>query len=520
MSATLELDLNPQFLEAYELMEETDKNIFVTGRAGTGKSTLLGYFRRNTKKKIVVLAPTGVAALNVQGQTIHSFFGFKPDITLAKVKKLPKKDNEKNGIYKKVDALVIDEISMVRADLLDCVDKFLRLNGKNSRLPFGGVQMVFIGDLYQLPPVVAGAERKIFTENYKSAFFFDAKLFEDGFEMELVELEKIYRQKDGRLIDLLNAIRNNTATEEHLDSLNENCRPDFEPALDEMYIYLTTTNAMAFDVNEARLDKLKVAPVVVEGEISGDFERRALPTEVSLKLKVGAQVMLLNNDQAGRWVNGSVGKIEEIYEEEGDILVDVELTDGRLVAVEPYTWKLFNFAFDEKRKSIVSEEAGSFTQLPVKLAWAITIHKSQGKTFPKVIFDVGRGTFAHGQTYVALSRCTDLQGLVLKKPLKKSHIIMDWKVVNFVTRHQYKRAEEDVPLDDKVTILREAALKKESLQITYLKARDEKSRREVTPLYVEEMEYMGKTFLGLRAFCAMRQEERTFRVDRILKIKQ
>lgn len=520
MTTDAVLDLNPQFLEAFELADTTDKNIFVTGRAGTGKSTLLGYIRENTTKKIVVLAPTGVAALNVSGQTIHSFFGFKPDITMTKVKKLSKKKSEQAAIYKKLDTIVIDEVSMVRADLLDCVDKFMRLNGKTAKLPFGGAQMVFVGDLYQLPPVVTREERKIFQENYNSPFFFDAKLFEEGFEMELIELEKIYRQRDTGLIDLLNAVRNNTVTEADLKVLNAKCDPDFEPGDDDLFIYLTTTNDLAAEVNEVRLRKLKGKPFVVDGVIDGEFDKKFLPTRSSLALKIGAQVMLLNNDAAGRWINGSVGKIKSSYREDGEVIADVELTDGREVKVSSFTWKLFNFAFDETSKSIVSQEIGSFKQLPIKLAWAITVHKSQGKTFEKVIFDVGRGTFAHGQAYVALSRCTDLAGLVLKKPLKKSHILLDHKVVNFLTQYQYRRSERDCPLDEKVRILESAVANNESIEITYLRARDVKSRRAITPISVTKMEYMGKSFMGLRAFCALHHAERTFRVDRILEITQ
>jgi ATP-dependent DNA helicase PIF1 len=518
MIANQQPELNEQFLKAYELMEKTDKTIFVTGKAGTGKSTLLGYFRRNTAKKIVVLAPTGVAALNVGGQTVHSFFRFKPDITLGKVKKLRQKETDGETVYQRVDAIVIDEISMVRADLLDCVDKFMRLNGNNRQLPFGGVQMIFIGDLYQLPPVVGREERRIFEDSYSSPYFFDAKLFEPGFEMALVELEKVYRQKDERLITVLNAIRNNTATEAHLRVLNEKCDPHFEPPPDDLYIYLTTTNAVAAEINDARLARLPGEPTVSEGVISGNFERKSFPTDVSLKVKIGAQVMLLNNDPGGRWVNGSIGRVTAVYEED-EIVLGVELSDGRPVEVSPYTWELFDFTFDPDKKSITAEKVGSFRQLPLKPAWAITIHKSQGKTFPKIILDIGRGAFAHGQTYVALSRCTDLEGLVLKKPLKKSHILMDWRVVDFVTQHQYRLAEQACSLEDRVGILKTAALNGETLEITYLKARDVKSRRAITPLLVEEMEYMGQGFLGLKAFCAARQAERVFRVDRILEIK-
>ena len=437
METDQRLELNNQFLKAYRFIETTNKNVFITGKAGTGKSTLLTYFRQNTSKQSVVLAPTGVAALNIQGQTIHSFFGFKPDITLNKVRKVGKRQGRDGEIYKKLDTIVIDEISMVRADLLDCVDKFMRLNGKAARLPFGGAQMVFIGDLYQLPPVVAAEERQVFKDNYNSPYFFDAKLFEQGFAMELVELAKVYRQDDERFVTVLNAIRNNTATEAHLTILNEKCDPDFEPPAGDLYIYLTTTNAMASEINEARLKSLGGKPVVAEGLVSGVFAGKSFPTDISLKLKVGAQVMLLNNDGAGRWVNGSIGVITGIHDE-GEIVLEVELTSGNTVEVSPYTWELFNFTFDLEKKGIVAQKVGSFTQLPLRLAWAITIHKSQGKTFPKIILDIGKGTFAHGQTYVALSRATSLEGLVLKKPLKKSHVFIDWKVADFIGKYRDK----------------------------------------------------------------------------------
>lgn len=264
MSRAKVVELNEQFKKALNLLENTSKNVFITGRAGTGKSTLLAYFRNKTKKKIVVLAPTGVAAINVAGQTIHSFFRFKPDITLGKVKKVNPIGGKEN-IYKKLEAIVIDEISMVRADLLDCVDKFMRLNGKNSRLPFGGVQMVFIGDLYQLPPVVTSPEKEIFSSHYKSPYFFSSFVFSppqarlgggDLFQMEFIELEKIYRQSDQYFIGLLNAIRNNTASEEEIGAINARFEPDFETPAGGKWITLTTTNQMAAEIN-ARIGEME-----------------------------------------------------------------------------------------------------------------------------------------------------------------------------------------------------------------------------------------------------------------------
>lgn len=311
------IDLNPYFQKALSLMENTNQNVFLTGRAGTGKSTLLTYFRTHTKKKVVVLAPTGVAALNVHGQTIHSFFKFKPGITLQNVKRLYKNDDTKN-LYNKIDTIVIDEISMVRSDLLDCVDKFLRLNRSNAQ-PFGGVQMIFIGDLYQLPPVVTGSERDIFKTHYASPYFFDAKIFSE-LQIEFIELEKIYRQKDDAFIELLNSVRNNSATEEHLLRINQQYNPEFLPNPKSFTIYLTTTNEVADEINRNQLALLPQKLHTYDGIITGVFEKNSLPAEMTLSIKIGSQIMMLNNDSQSRWVNGTIGKIVgvEKYEDEDE----------------------------------------------------------------------------------------------------------------------------------------------------------------------------------------------------------
>ncbi len=505
------IELNDLFKRALDLLENSNKSVFITGKAGTGKSTLLQYFRGNTKKKIVVLAPTGVAAVNVKGETIHSFFGFKPGITVDKVKKVKFRPGSKN-IYKEIDAIVIDEISMVRSDMLDCVDKFLRLNGKQRKLPFSGVQMVFIGDLYQLPPVVLSEEAHIFEEYYKSEYFFDAKVFLK-FKIEYLELEKVYRQKDEKFISLLNSIRNNTAGDAELMALNARYQADEGPA-GEYSIYLTTTNKMAGEINEAQLNRLPGKTRVFVGEISDEYEIKQLPTDMELKLKPGAQIMLLNNDPMKRWVNGTLGKILRITEYE----IEVELSNGKIVSVEPYEWEMFHFELNQDTGKLETETIGSFMQFPLKLAWAITIHKSQGKTFDNVIIDLGRGTFAHGQLYVALSRCTSLDGIVLAKPVKKSNIIMDYRVVKYITGYQYAISEKLVPLKDKVKIIEAAIRDKAELEITYLKAQDEKSQRTIVPVEIGDMMYNDKPFLGVRAFCQKRGADRVFRVDRILKI--
>ncbi len=527
------LDFNEQFVRAYDLMEHSRQNLFITGKAGTGKSTLLQYFRSRTRKNVVVLAPTGVAAVNVRGQTIHSFFGFKPDITPAGVRSVRVRKSKKN-MYQKLEAIVIDEVSMVRADLLDCVDAFLRLHGPRKNFPFGGVQMIFIGDLYQLPPVVGAGERAVFGRKtggngktmYPSPYFFDAKALEDlpagrqGLPAELIELEKIYRQKDDDFIGLLNAVRNNSVTGEHLETLNKRFMPGFKPDEGELYIHLTTTNDLADQINGERLDGLKAKAYRYEGSLSGDFDAKSLPTQEVLDLKVSAQVMLLNNDLSGRWINGSIGKIIGIDKNSNDRdTIHVELSEGEIVEVAPYTWEMFRFFYNEESGALDSESIGSFTQYPLRLAWAVTIHKSQGKTFPKIIVDIGRGTFSHGQVYVALSRCTTLEGIVLKKPILKKHIFMDWRIVQFMTNWQYRRAERQFPLEEKKKILEQAIENEKPVEIVYLKANDEKTRRTIGPRAVGEMEYLGKTYLGVEAYCFQRKDIRVFRLDRILEIK-
>jgi ATP-dependent exoDNAse (exonuclease V) alpha subunit len=512
------IELNAQFQKALDVMEHTRKNVFITGKAGTGKSTLLDYFRSTTNKRIVVLAPTGVAALNVRGETIHSFFGFKPDITLKKIKKL---SAGKTRIYKELEAIVIDEISMVRADLLDCIDRFLQLNAAYPESPFGGIQMICIGDLYQLPPVVTAKEKEIFGAHYKSQYFFDADSFK-GFPMEFIELEKIYRQKDALFIKLLNTIRNNSLTEADLRMLNTRVGADLTAGGASGYVvHVTTTNQSAGEINSECLHKLHTKNYVYHAEIEGDFKEHASPTDPQLCLCIGAQVMLLNNDSQGRWVNGSIGEVITIKNDKETNLdsVFVRVSDGLIVEVLPFTWEIFHFSFDKNTGTIETDFVGSFTQYPLKLAWAITIHKSQGKTFDRVIIDMGKGAFAGGQTYVALSRCTSLEGITLTRPIKRSDIFMDWRIVRFVTGHQYALSARDMPLEDKMHVIRRAIQEEKSLEIVYLKARDEKSRRVIKPFNLGEKIYRDKPFIGVDAYCLERRENRVFRVDRILEIK-
>jgi len=438
------VEINSNFKRAMDLIENSTKPLFITGRAGTGKSTLLQYFREKTQKNVAILAPTGVAALNVKGQTIHSFFRFPPHITKEKIRE--KEPSKKLAqLLKYIDILVIDEVSMVRADLLDCIDEALKFYLKNDK-PFGGMQMVFIGDLYQLPPVVSGNdEREMFRTYYKSPYFFDAKIFED-LDIEMIELEKIYRQKDPEFIALLNKIRNSTVDEEDVQRLNTRHNTEFEDYedSDEFCITLTTTNAAADNLNSRKLMQLDSQIKKYQGHINGDFDYKHLPTSLKLDLKIGAQIMMLNNDSMGRWVNGSIGKIVDIKfddESEEDDLI-VELQSGEEVNVARNTWEIFKYVYDNKLGRLDSEIIGSFTQYSVRLAWAVTIHKSQGKTFEKVAIDIGNGAFVQGQVYVAVSRCTSFEGLILKRHIYRNHIWIDKRVGIFLERFSKSALEK------------------------------------------------------------------------------
>ena len=509
------LDLNPQFLKALHLMEEGKKNLFITGKAGTGKSTLLEHFRSRSKRKPVVLAPTGVAALNVRGETIHSFFQFYIDVTPEKIRR--KKGRPKNPeIYKSLKTIIIDEISMARADLLDCVDEFLRRFGPSRGSRFGGVQMIFVGDLHQLPPVVSSAERDIFSAHYKTPFFFSARVFE-SFEMEIIELEKIYRQRDQEFINLLGRIRANSVTDEDMALINTRCRPGFKPRADDFYITLTARNQTADALNMERLRALKGRMHKSEAFIEGDFGKEYFPTAAELKFKTGAQVMLLSNDAKKRWVNGSAGVIKSISPNKEEARISLA-PKGKTVTVPRRKWDIYRFSFSRAKKAIVSELAGSFTQFPFRLAWAITIHKSQGKTFERMIIDSSHGMFASGQAYVAFSRCVSLSGIVLKAPFKRGYIRTDYRIFDFLTGSQYRKAEKEMPIEEKTKIIQRAIEEEGWLQMTYLKPNGLKSRREVKPLAAGTESYGGREFQGMRAFCGFFKSERMFRIDRILEI--
>lgn len=512
----MEIEFNPAFLEALRIVRETGGNLFVTGKAGTGKSTFLRYLAQDPPKEMAILAPTGVAALNVRGQTIHSFFGFRPDVTVDAVREVKPRDPD---LYRNLELLVIDEVSMVRADLLDCVDRFLRLHGPDCQRPFGGVQVLLIGDLYQLPPVVTRRESPLIRGRYPSPYFFDSEAFREA-DFHLVEFEKVYRQRDEAFLEVLNAIRTNAVRDEHLEFLNRRVLPHFEPEEGEFFVFLTTTNARADEINDERLRRLPGERVRYRGILEGGFDPKDLPTALELSLKEGAQVMLLNNDPFGRWVNGDIGRVVEIEERRGEPdAIWVELRDGRVVEVEPFTWEVFEFYYDREEERIRSRSVGAFTQYPLRLSWAITIHKSQGLTFDRVVLDLGRGIFSHGQLYVALSRCRTLEGLVLTRPVSRKDLRLDRRIVRFITSWQYRLAGERMSLGERIALIEEAIRRRKRLEILYLKATDEKTRRVVIPEAIRPMSYRGKEFTGLEALCTLRGAKRVFNVSKILEVK-
>lgn len=421
---------NAHFRLAMEALELTDECIFITGKAGTGKSTLLKQFVAQTKKNCIVLAPTGIAAINVGGVTIHSFFRlpFRPIVEGdEEIHRFPR-NSEKFKIIQKTDAFIIDEVSMLRADIIDAIDQTLRVNSLYPDKPFGGKQLIFFGDLFQLEPVVQNneVERYLFNEYYNSHYFFDARVFRE-IHMHCLELRKIYRQTDPDFIRILDVIRLNRADEVELSQLNARVDRHFEASNTDTYVTLSTRNNVAAGINEFELMKLKGAEYIYRGEVDGEFNTKQLPTESSLVFKEGAQVIFIKNNLSGKWVNGTIGKVHSLSDEK----IEVILPNGEIEEVLRETWENKRYTWDSFNRRVKSEVIGTFKQYPIKLAWAITIHKSQGLTFDKVILELSGGTFAHGQLYVALSRCRTLEGMILREPIKQKDIIIDERVVRF-----------------------------------------------------------------------------------------
>lgn len=497
-----QIEINPQFEQALELINNSSRHLLITGKAGAGKSTLLDYAFKNSPKNMVIVAPTGVAALNVGGQTIHRFFAFPINITPEKIANYEVTPRVKR-IYKQLQTLIIDEVSMLRADIFDCIDTFLRIYGPEPEQAFGGVQLVLVGDLYQLPPVITNQEAPYFSARYASPYFFSAEAFR-RINLEVIELTKIYRQKDADFIELLSRIRANSATAADLELLNRQTETAAEP--DKFRITLTTTNQMADTLNREKLDALPGRAYQSQAVIDGSFNTEYYPTAEILEIKEGAQVMFLNNDLKGRWVNGSLGKVEAIkFNDEKIRYLSIRLQDNaKLVEVFPYSWEIFKYTL--AGKEIISDVAGSFTQFPLRLAWAVTIHKSQGQTFENVCIDIGRGTFAPGQLYVALSRCTTLSGISLRAPLSLRHIQTDDRISRFMEHYIFPKDS-----GSKIRCLQDAARQRQKLDILYQKTNGQISRRVIIPLHIK-----GENLL---AFCTQRQEQRSFNIERITEIK-
>lgn len=419
------LELSEDFKYALNAMEHTDDNLFITGKAGTGKSTLLHLFKNTTRKRSVVLAPTGLAALNIKGQTIHSFFGFPPKFLSAK--DITRRRNHR--MFKNVDVIIIDEISMVRADMIDNIDRFLRIN-RNSNQPFGGAQMFFFGDLFQLPPIIATPfERNQIHATYETPYFYSSLVFQSESSFEIVFLNKIYRQEERHFIRLLDSIRSMYFDYEDLEVLNERHVEQYEE--DDFYVTLSPRLNTVNAINQEKISQLGTPPFTYNAVIKGDFNTQYFPTLAQLTLKVGAQVIFIKNDPDKKFVNGTIGKVTELRRDH--IGVEVQNKDGSLsqLEVSPLDWEIRKYRLNAGSDEVISDIVGTFTQYPLKLAWAITIHKSQGQTFERVIIDMGQGAFAFGQSYVALSRCKTLDGIILKRPFKPNDMKVDPRIVDF-----------------------------------------------------------------------------------------
>ncbi|KAB2910655.1 MAG: AAA family ATPase [Hyphomicrobiaceae bacterium] len=412
-----------EFLTARDFLREGDGHLFVTGRAGTGKSTLLRCLKDLVADEMVILAPTGLAAVNVGGQTIHSFFGLPP--RLVRPEDIRRSRNGR--LMRRLKFLVIDEVSMVRSDLMWAIDQSLRVNRGRPREPFGGLRLALFGDLHQLPPVINDAEVAEHLESaYGGPFFFSVPALREPPGTSLIELSHVFRQRDQALLDVLNRVREGEAGEDDLAILNERVHPIRTLSDGEPYVILTPTNAAAKRINMAYLNALPGATRAYQAGVTGEFSEGAHPTDATLELKPGAKVMLLRNDPDKRWVNGTIARICRL--EDKRVWIDV---DGNEHELEQVSWESRRYAYDKAEEKIVETVAGTFRQFPLRLAWALTIHKSQGLTLDKVYIDLGRGTFAHGQAYVALSRCRSLEGLAFARPLRPTDILFDRSAMGY-----------------------------------------------------------------------------------------
>jgi len=435
-------DSNVEFNYASDLVHNTDNLIYLTGKAGSGKTTFLKYIKQTTTKKTVILAPTGVAALNASGQTIHSFFKIAPSVYMPddfRLRTVSKPDDEDhrtiydNFKYRKghknlilgMELLIIDEISMVRCDLLDVIDKLLRVFREREDEPFGGVQVILIGDAFQLPPIVRKEHWELLKEYYDTPFFFSSLALKEN-KPHYIELKKIYRQHDSKFINLLNNIRVNQVSQNDLDLLNSRFIPAIFKNENLNYVTIATHNRIVDETNRRKLDELESILKVYEAEIDGDFPDSMMPTEKVLNLKEGSQIMFIRNDTGKKYFNGKIAKIKKLEDEK----ITVELPNGKDIEVKKFTWHNIKYSWNAKERKIDEKLNGEFEQFPIKLAWAITVHKCQGLTFDNVIADLS-GSFSPGQVYVALSRCSSIEGLVLKSRINRHVIKTDPNVIKF-----------------------------------------------------------------------------------------
>lgn len=425
--------LTEEIKNAFTLLEDSTQSLFITGKAGTGKSLFIQYVRNVTKKKCIVLAPTGLAAINIKGQTIHSFFHFPPHILTPETNLR----TVNSRIYRDIDCIIIDEISMVRADVLDAIDRFLRKNGKDKNIPFGGIQMIFVGDLFQLSPIVTAEDASLFHSLYESPFFFSAKCFSQ-LNCKTIEFTQIFRQKDAEFIQILNAIRSGSFTSDQLALLNQRVIPEGERKNTDRII-LTTTKSSAQTINTSKLLQLSRPKKVFTATIEGIFpQEHSHPVDIALELKIGAKVLFIKNDKAGRWVNGTIGIIQA-FDADAIRVKIVHTEKNEQVSVVPQVWENIKYEYNNDTGEIIPCVIGTLTQYPLKLAYALTIHKSQGMTFTQVQIDFSKSPFTHGQTYVALSRCVSLSGLYLSKRIFPNDIIIDDRIHSFIQETRFSR---------------------------------------------------------------------------------
>ena len=438
---------NKEFQDALNLIQYTRQSVFLTGKAGTGKSTFLRYICGHTKKKHVVLAPTGIAAINAGGSTLHSFFKLPfypllpddPNFSLqrGRIHEFFKYTKPHRKLLEELELVIIDEISMVRADIIDAVDRILRVYSRNLREPFGGKQLLLVGDVFQLEPVVKGDEREILNRFYPTPYFFSARVF-NQIDLVSIELQTVYRQTDKVFVSVLDHIRNNTVGAADLQLLNTRYGTQIEQSEADMYITLATRRDNVDYINDKKLAELPGDPITFHGEITGDFPESSLPTSQELVLKPGAQIIFIKNDFDRRWVNGTIGIVSGFDPIEETLYVITD--DGKECDVKRESWRNIRYKYNEEKKQIEEEELGTFTQYPVRVAWAITVHKSQGLTFSRVVIDFTGGVFAGGQAYVALSRCTSLEGIQLRKPISRADVFVRPEIAGFAERFNNRQA--------------------------------------------------------------------------------